>query len=108
MSGSPSEGTTGRDPTVQPLAADLSKIGTPPIGYSTSPLADKVKRDAEYKSLDSSERLTKVLGNLAAVKNTSSDGEVNKRIKVMEKMWQENKLEEDVQLRLLELSEGEF
>lgn len=51
-------------------------------------------------------KLDEVLKNLKI--DTDCDEEIKKRIKIMEKMWLENKLKKVVQLRILELSKGKI
>lgn len=84
----------------------LPQMKPPPACTSLITKQSDIKAgECEIEKLGKSERLIKVLKNLEAV-SENDDEEINKRIKIMQKMWLEDKLGEHVQLKLVDLTEG--
>lgn len=89
---------------------DLAKPPMMQIPSASSPIPT-LKNESELspkQDMDSfgKDMLNEVLQNLSL--HTINDEEIVKRIRVMEKMWMENKLDENVCRKILELSKGRF
>ncbi|KAL0275585.1 UNVERIFIED_CONTAM: hypothetical protein PYX00_003396 [Menopon gallinae] len=99
--------TASASPVPSSTPPSLPQMKPPPVCTGLMrPDSGTRTEESEAQKLDKSERLSKVLKNLEAVSPEKDDEEISKRIKVMEKMWMEDKLDEHVQLKLVDLTEA--
>ncbi|XP_026284287.1 steroid receptor RNA activator 1 [Frankliniella occidentalis] len=106
--------TGGMNPTLPPSAITTA---VPPSGLQVGFTGNRSRTSSECSNAnndplpDKLEAMSKVISNLEGVVNQSFSlsqaerSEIKKRITILQKMWEEDKLNASVQRRVLELSE---
>jgi len=98
--------TGGIDPTLPPSNINVSQVLPPPSGIPTVSTLPTPEKTCDEENVH--DRLQEVLGNFQKVCDFEVEEEICKRIKLLENMWLEGKLNAVVQRRLLELSKGRY
>lgn len=98
----------GVDPTLAPDPVDLSKILAPPASSSTPPLPKISAVCSETAATAESlvDQLQHVLQRLRSVYDYNQNEEISKRLTIMENMWLDGKLDENVRRKVVDLSTG--
>jgi len=103
------------DPTAPISMCNISNLPPPPMGTPTPPKETAIKNEGCLKNenmFDASQTLTTVMSNLfdildGAFQDEEKDkSEIQRRLDVLRKMWNDGKLCKDVQQKILALSQA--